>query len=72
MEPLINMKFVVNSLVFSFLGVVILGVTFYMFDKLTPGNLWQEILEKQNMAAAIVVGSISIAMAIIIGLAIHG
>jgi len=72
MDQIINIKYVVNSLVFSFLGLIILMVTFFIFDKLTPGNLWEEILAKKNVAAAIVVGAIAIAMSIIIGLAIHG
>jgi uncharacterized membrane protein YjfL (UPF0719 family) len=72
MEHLINVKDVVASLVFSCLGLVMLGIAFYLFDKLTPGELWHEILEKQNVAAAIVVGALAIGLSMIIALSIHG
>jgi uncharacterized membrane protein YjfL (UPF0719 family) len=71
MENLLNMKDLVASLVFSLVGLVLFSLAFYIIDKLTPGNLWCEILEKQNRAAAIVVGALIIGLAIIIGLSIH-
>lgn len=71
MENLINFKGMGASVVFSFLGLIMLGLAFFLFDKLTPGDLWHEILEKQNVAAAIVVGALAIGLSIIIGLAIH-
>jgi uncharacterized membrane protein YjfL (UPF0719 family) len=54
------------------LGLLILVFSFIVFDKLTPGNLWQEIVEKHNIALAIVVGSMTMAIAQIISSAIHG
>lgn len=62
----------VNSLAFAVLGLVILSIAWKIFDRMTPGELWCEILEKQNVAAAIVVGALTIGLSIIIGLAIHG
>jgi hypothetical protein len=35
-------------------------------------ELWKEIAERQNMALAVLAGSIAIALAIIIGSAVHG
>ncbi|MBF0633356.1 MAG: DUF350 domain-containing protein [Nitrospinae bacterium] len=72
MEPLISLKYVVSSVVFSLIGLVILWFAFWVFDKLTPGELWKEIIEEHNMALAIVVGSMTIGVSIIIALAIHG
>ena len=71
MEQFINMKDMVASVVFSVFGLVLFGIAFYIFDKLTPGDLWDEILEKQNTAAAIVVAALVIGISIIVGLAIH-
>lgn len=71
MEQFINLKDLVSSIVFTFFGVLMFGVAFYIFDKITPGDLGCEILEKQNVAAAIVVGALVVGMSIIIGLAIH-
>ena len=41
-------------------------------DKVTPYNLWSEIIEKKNVALAIVVGSMAIAIGMIVSAAIHG
>lgn len=71
MENLINFKDVVSSIIFSFFGLVLFGVGFYIFDKLTPGNLTDEILEKKNNAAAIVVAALIIGISIIVGLSVH-
>jgi putative membrane protein len=72
MEVLINIKFIVNALVFSVLGIVILILSFFIFDKLTPGHLWKEIVEEKNTALAITAGAMALAMAQIIASAIHG
>ena len=64
-------KYVLASIVFLLVGIVILGVCFWIFEKITPENLWKEIIEKNNIALAIVAGSFMIAMGIIIGSAIH-
>ena len=71
MENLINLKDVVSSVIFSLFGLVLFGVAFYVFDKLTPGDLGDEILEKQNTAAAIVVAALIIGISIIVGLSVH-
>jgi len=72
MDQVIGFKYVLNALLFSFIGLVILGVSFVVFDKLTPGNLWKEIVEEHNMALAVTAGAFTIAMAQIIASAIHG
>jgi putative membrane protein len=43
-----------------------------VLDKVTPYHLWREINEKQNVALAILVGSIAIGLALIVAAAIHG
>ena len=47
-------------------------VTFLIIDKLTPYDLWQEIVEKQNRALALVVAAMSLGISIIVAAAIHG
>lgn len=71
MENLINAKDLVSSVIFSFFGLALFGFAFYVFDKLTPGDLVKEILEVKNVAAAIVVAAMIIGISIIVGLAIH-
>jgi putative membrane protein len=60
------------ALFYSALGLVILVISFEVFDKVTPYKLWEEIIQKQNRALATVVGSICVAMSIIIAAAIVG
>jgi uncharacterized membrane protein YjfL (UPF0719 family) len=61
-----------NSILYSFLGIGILIVAFVLVEVLTPRhNMRHEILEKQNMAVAVLAGFFMLAIAIIIASAIH-
>lgn len=72
LSELINVKYVVASILYSGLGILILLVSFWVIEKITPENLWKEILEKRNMALALMASAYMIALAIIIASAIHG
>jgi uncharacterized membrane protein YjfL (UPF0719 family) len=61
-----------NSAVFAVLGLVVFCLGFVIIDKLTPYNLWEELVGKRNVALAIVVGAISIGLCLIIAAAVHG
>ena len=63
---------VVGSVIFALIGVAIFLVCFVIVDKLTPYKLWDEIVGKQNVALAIVVGSMCIAIGLIVAAAVHG
>ena len=39
---------------------------------MTPYRLWDELVEKKNVALAIVVGSMCIAIGLIVAAAVHG
>ncbi|WP_256001828.1 DUF350 domain-containing protein [Pedobacter deserti] len=69
---LINIKYVVASVLYSFLGIFILLISFWIIEKITPENLWKEILEKRNMALAVVFAAFIIAIAMIVSSSIHG
>lgn len=68
----INLPMLLNSLLYSLVGMVILILGFVILDLLTPGKLWEEIEDKQNNAVAIFAGLMGLALAIIIAAAIHG
>ncbi len=59
------------ALVFALLGIALFVIGFIVFDKLTPGTLWKELLEDQNTALGILMAGIAIGIAIIIAAAIH-
>jgi putative membrane protein len=71
MEHYLNFKLIIASVLYSFIGIIILVITFVIIELITPENLWKEILEKQNKALAIMASAFMIAMAIIIASAIH-
>ncbi|MGA0572016.1 DUF350 domain-containing protein [Variovorax sp. VNK109] len=62
----------IGSIVFALIGVIVFWLSFVIIDKLTPYNLWEEIVEKQNMALGLVVASMSLGISIIVAAAIHG
>jgi putative membrane protein len=61
-----------GSMLYAFIGVAIFWLCFVIVDKLTPYNLWEEIVEKKNLALAIVVGATAISIGQIVAAAIHG
>ena len=63
---------IVGSIMFALIGVAIFWICFVIVDKLTPYHLWDEIVEKQNVALAIVVGAMCIAIGMIVAAAVHG
>jgi putative membrane protein len=64
-------KYVFASLIYSFIGIAVLGITFWVWEKVTPENLWKEIIEKHNMALAVLAAAFMISISIIISSAIH-
>lgn len=63
---------IVNSILYSFLGIAILIIAFVLVEVLTPRhNLRREILEKQNLAVAVLAGFFMLAIAVIVASAIH-
>lgn len=62
----------INSVVYSFVGIGILVVAFVLMEVLTPKhNLRKEILENKNLALAVLAGCFMLAVAIIVASAIH-
>jgi putative membrane protein len=62
---------VLNSVIYALIGVAIFWLSFIVIDKLTPYNLWLEIVEKQNKALGMVVAAMSLGICIIVAAAIH-
>jgi uncharacterized membrane protein YjfL (UPF0719 family) len=60
-----------GSILYALIGVIVFWIAFVIVDKVTPYDLWAEIVEKKNVALAIVVGAMAIAIGIIVASAIH-
>ena len=68
----LNPAALLGSAVFALLGVAVFWLSFVVIDKITPYNLWEEIVEKQNVALGLVVAAMSLGICIIVAAAIHG
>lgn len=66
-----DIKILLNSLFYALLGIVIFVIAFFIIDKITPGDLWKELIEKHNVAVAIVAGAMAIGICMIVSAAIH-
>ena len=63
---------IASSVIYALIGVAIFWICFLLVDKLTPYKLWDELVEKKNVALAIVVGAMCIAIGLIVAAAVHG
>lgn len=56
----------IGSTLFGVVGIALAIIGFKVFDKLTPGNLQQEIFQKGNIAAAVLAGAFIVGICIVI------
>ncbi|MER3430344.1 MAG: DUF350 domain-containing protein [Blastocatellia bacterium] len=61
-----------TTLIFVLIGLIIFAIAFFVIDKITPFSIRKEIEEDQNIALAILIGSMIIGIALIISSAIQG
>ncbi len=71
MDMQFHLGSLLNAIVYAILGVVILVISFLAWDKITPYNLWKEIVEEQNVALAIFAGMMALGIAVIVAAAVH-
>ena len=62
---------VVNAIIYAAIGIVIFAGAFLVIDKVTPYNLWKEIVQEHNTALALLLGAMSLGICIIIAAAVH-
>lgn len=68
----LNLQYIVSSLVYSAIGIVIFIVAYKIIEKLLPFDVNKEISEDHNTSLGIVIGSVMLGLALIIASAIHG
>ncbi len=69
-EQLTNLVF--ETLVFAILGIVLFALAFWVIVKVSPFSTRKEIEDDQNVALAIVIGSVILGIALIVAAAVHG
>ena len=62
---------VLDSLIYSILGTLILLAAFWWIEKVLPFSLRKEIAEDQNVGLGIILGAFIIGISLIISAAIH-
>ncbi|HTS25054.1 MAG TPA: DUF350 domain-containing protein [Bryobacteraceae bacterium] len=62
---------VLNALMFTGLGVLVFIAAFAIVAKLAPFNLWKEIVQERNVAAAILAGAVALGLCWIIAATMH-
>ncbi len=67
----IHLGSLLNAILFACSGLLLFGAAFLIAQKLSPVDLWKEIRENRNVAAAVLMAGIAIAMALIISSAVH-
>src|SRR2546422_9752628 len=70
MDQLVNL--VVTTLVFALVGIVLFALAFLVIVKIAPFSTRKEIEDDQNVALAILIGSVIIGIALIVAAAVHG
>lgn len=60
----------VDSIVYSIIGTLVLGVSFYVIEHVLPFSMRKEIAEDHNTALGIILGAFVIGLSIIIAAAI--
>jgi uncharacterized membrane protein YjfL (UPF0719 family) len=60
-----------GSILYALIGVIIFWLSFVFIDKITPYKLWEELVEKQNVALGLVVAAMALGISIIVAAAIH-
>ncbi|CAN7611339.1 uncharacterized protein DUF350 [Acidovorax sp. 99] len=60
-----------GTLLYALMGIIIFWAAFIIIDKITPYDLWREIVEKQNKALGMVVAAMCLGISIIVAAAIH-
>ena len=70
MEEL-GLKFLVSTVDYSFLGLFLFMAALYIIEKVTHFSVQTKVVKEGNVAVALVVGSMIIAMGIIVSAAIR-
>lgn len=63
---------VLRTAIFSSLGIIMFGLSFFVLSKVVPFSLHKELEEDQNTALGIVIGSIILGIALIIAFCVQG
>jgi len=58
---------VVDTVIYSLVGVILMGIGFLLITFFTPFSIKKEIEDDQNIALGIIIGAVILGIAIIVG-----
>ena len=61
-----------STAVYTLFGLVVFGLAFWVIVKVSPFSIRKELETDQNVALAILIGSVILGLAVIIAAALHG
>ncbi len=67
----LEFKYLLSTVVYSMLGLLLFIISLIIVERITKFSITNKVVEEGNIAVSIVIGSIMIAMGIIISSAIH-
>ncbi len=75
-SPMVDFKvlggFIIEGVVFSIVGLIVLMVGYKVFDVATPYDLNRQIAEENNVAAGVAVAGVLVSLGIIVAAAMGG
>ena len=71
MDSQLHIEYILSSLVYGVLGFILFIFSLWIMEKLTPFSLQKKITEEANIALAIVVAAMIIALGLIYSAAIQ-
>ena len=60
-----------NAVFFAVSGIIIFAISFLILLRLFPGQLWNRALDDGNVAAALIVAALMLAISWIVAAAVH-
>ncbi len=63
---------VMGTLVYTFIGIVVAVIAYFIVDLIIPGKMGKQIADDQNLAIAVVAGSMILGICIIIAASMIG
>ncbi len=63
---------VMGTLVYTFIGIVVAVIAYFIVDLIIPGKMGKQIAEDKNLAIAVVAGSMILGICIIIAASMVG
>ena len=72
MPDWLSLEELAGAAIYSVLGIVLFSIGFALLEKITPFSLKKELVEDQNTAIGVLLGSCALALGIIIAAAIVG